>query len=166
MIELYIGSPGIGKTSRLIQRAEQLHKQRNKPIYWYGVRPDGILFEPWQPLRPITVNSFPGELPYYDVPKSIILVIDEAHNIFPSKEDLSHTENGYLLAAISHFAKKRIDLLMASQSLSLLNPLFSIMNIKIINMKETFVRKAYKSSAKKSEAIKVNARGNTGLPNG
>lgn len=165
MIELYLGRPGVGKTSRLIQRAEQLHKQRNKPIYWYGVRPDGILFESWQPLRPITVNSFPGELPYYDVPKSIILVIDEAQNIFPPKKVFEHTENDYLLAAISHFAKKRIDLLMATQRLSLLNPLFGAMNIKTIHMKEPYKREI-KSSAKKTEAIKANARGNTGLPNG
>jgi hypothetical protein len=165
MIELYIGSPGIGKTSRLIQRAEQLHKQRNKPIYWYGVRPDGILFESWQRLRVVMINCYPGQLPCYDVPKGIILVIDEAQDVFPPKKEFEHTENDFLFADIANFAKKRIDLLMAAQRLSLLNPLFGAMNIKTIHMKEPYKREI-KSSAKKTEAIKANARGNTGLPNG
>jgi len=166
MIELYIGSPGTGKTSRLIQRAEQLHKRRNKPIYWYGVRPDGILFESWRRLEVVTINCYPGQLPCYDVPKGIILVIDEAQDVFPPKKEFEHTKNDYLLADIANFAKKRIDLLMASQRLSLLNPLFGAMNITTFRMKESYKRDIYKSSAKKSEAVKANARGNTGLPNG
>lgn len=89
MLRIFTGTPGNGKTLRVIQDVEALRKAKKRPVHYWNI---GALTLDWIPLGDASTFGKLDEgiepdpsvaLRWYDVPVGSIVVIDEAQKLFP-----------------------------------------------------------------------------------
>jgi zona occludens toxin len=92
MLTVITGTPGNGKTLRVIQLVEKLRKVSQRQVFYWNI---GALTLDWKPLGDSATfgKAEEGVEPdtsqvdcWYDVPAGSIVVIDEAQKIFPVRK--------------------------------------------------------------------------------
>lgn len=90
VVNLITGINRSGKTLFALPHIEKLRKDSGRPVYYFGIpgiKEAGILTE-WQEIQPFKrddpeLNTLKNPDQVHDLPHGSIIVIDEAHRIFP-----------------------------------------------------------------------------------
>jgi zona occludens toxin len=103
VLNLVTGINGSGKTLFLLQHVEQLREKESREVYYWGIRglkEAGVL--PWHEIAPMDESGMALEVPdpmvFHQLPQNAIIVVDEAHAVFPRGGMMQREEPAYIKA--------------------------------------------------------------------